>query len=237
MFYDILQGNNTIYMHTFLIIGGTKEERTEKIASLLATENISPFDTRQLVLTDDALSLGISLVRSWQKQLLLMPQHSPLAAGVIESADLLTVEAQNALLKTLEEPPTHTHIYMEAQSDIAFLQTVLSRCSVIRLKDTKTTMSQKDEEMVTTLQQLIDTTTTSGHVLQTIDEKIKNKADAQQWIEDALIIVKKTKTRWTPAVYGMLQKRFLDARKQLRANVSYKLVLDAVFLSFTTRQS
>lgn len=237
MFYDILQGNNTTYMHTFLIIGSTKEERTEKITTLLTTENISPFDTRKLLLTDDALSLGISLVRNWQKQLLLMPQHSPLAAGVIESADLLTVEAQNALLKTLEEPPQHTHIYMEAQSDIALLPTILSRCSVIRLKDTKITLSQKDEEMVTTLQRLTNTTTKIGQILQIIDGEIKNKADAQQWIEDALIIVKKTKTRWTIAMYGMLQKRLLDARKQLRANVSYKLVLDAVFLSFTTRQS
>lgn len=224
-------------MHTFLIIAGTQEKRNEKLTSLLADEHISPFDTRRMTLTEDDLSLGISHVRNWQKQLLLMPQHSPFTAGVIESADLLTVEAQNALLKTLEEPPLHTHIYMEAQSDNAFLPTILSRCHVIRVNDTVNAVSQTEEELYTFLVTLTTTTTPVGRMLQLLDGEVKNKADAKEWIDRALICVHKTKTRWATSTYQTLEKRLLEARKQLRANVSYKLILDAVFLSFTTRQS
>jgi DNA polymerase-3 subunit delta' len=41
--------------------------------------------------------------------------------------------AQNALLKTLEEPPAQTHIILAAAEDSSLLPTIRSRCAVIRL--------------------------------------------------------------------------------------------------------
>jgi DNA polymerase-3 subunit delta' len=46
----------------------------------------------------------------------------------MREADRLTLPAQNALLKTLEEPPAGTTIIMTAQEPMALLPTVLSRC-------------------------------------------------------------------------------------------------------------
>ncbi len=52
---------------------------------------------------------------------------------IIASADTLTLPAQNALLKTLEEPPSDTTIILTATSPTALLPTVVSRCRHIFL--------------------------------------------------------------------------------------------------------
>ena len=51
---------------------------------------------------------------------------------IIEDADKMNEEAQNALLKTLEEPPEYAVILLLAQNTGAFLQTILSRCVLLR---------------------------------------------------------------------------------------------------------
>jgi len=224
-------------MHAFLITHGSKEDRLKKITSLVQQDQIHPFDVRTLMLDEDATSIGIALIRNWQKQLLLMPTSSPLAAGVIESADLLTPEAQNALLKTLEEPPLHTHIYMEAPSDIAFLPTILSRCHSITLHDAAKTVTKEEETILQTIKQLLTPKTTIGQTLATLDTLCKNKNDAGQWVEHAILAIHKTKSDWPTYTYVTLEKHLMDAKKQLASNVSYKLVLDEIFLSFMTRQS
>ena len=53
---------------------------------------------------------------------------------IIDKADTLTVQAQNALLKTLEEPPKYVVIMLLSQSMESFLPTVLSRCVVMKLR-------------------------------------------------------------------------------------------------------
>ena len=224
-------------MHTFLIIGGAKEERIKKLTSLMVEDHITTFDIRPLTLTEELSSIGIALVRNWQKQLLLMPTSSPYAAGVIESAELLTTEAQNALLKTLEEPPIHTRIYMEAQSDNAFLPTILSRCQIIKLSDETTKLTKKEETQLETVRQLFQTAMSKGNIIATIDTLVKNKNEAQLWIDQAIQAIHKTKSSWPIATYVSIQKQLMQAKKQLTSNVQYKLVLDDIFLSFTTRQS
>ncbi len=53
---------------------------------------------------------------------------------IIEKADTMTVQAQNALLKTLEEPPAYAVFLLLAKRAEAFLQTVLSRVVVMKLR-------------------------------------------------------------------------------------------------------
>ena len=55
--------------------------------------------------------------------------------GVIEDADRMGVEAQNALLKTLEEPPPETTLILESANPGALLPTTRSRCQLLELPD------------------------------------------------------------------------------------------------------
>lgn len=53
---------------------------------------------------------------------------------ILEKADTLTPEAQNAMLKTIEEPPAYGLILLLAESSTSFLPTVISRCVKISLQ-------------------------------------------------------------------------------------------------------
>jgi DNA polymerase-3 subunit delta' len=51
---------------------------------------------------------------------------------VIEAADAMRDESQNALLKTLEEPPAFVHVLLVSSEPAALLDTVVSRCQTVR---------------------------------------------------------------------------------------------------------
>lgn len=53
---------------------------------------------------------------------------------IIEKADTLNIQSQNALLKTLEEPPAHVVFLLLAERAEAFLPTILSRVVVMKLR-------------------------------------------------------------------------------------------------------
>ena len=53
---------------------------------------------------------------------------------IIEKADTLNIQSQNALLKTLEEPPAHSVFLLLAERAEAFLPTILSRVVVMKIR-------------------------------------------------------------------------------------------------------
>jgi DNA polymerase-3 subunit delta' len=62
------------------------------------------------------------------------PYSSEYKIYIVDEAEKMTVQAQNALLKTLEEPPTYVIIFLLTTRTDAFLQTIQSRCITLKLK-------------------------------------------------------------------------------------------------------
>ena len=120
--------NNT---KSYLIIGGDQETRLEK-ATEISENKLNTNNLDVLILTPDK-SIGIEEIRTLQKNLSLRPFSSKKKTALIKDAHLLTAEAQNALLKTLEEPPEHSLIILTAPDSFWLLPTVVSRCQVITL--------------------------------------------------------------------------------------------------------
>ena len=58
----------------------------------------------------------------------------PYKIFIVDKADTMTIAAQNALLKTLEEPPYYGMIFLLANNVDKFLPTILSRCVVMKLR-------------------------------------------------------------------------------------------------------
>jgi len=85
-------------------------------------------DVLRLVLEEKARNLKIEQVRDIQGILPYPPIEGRWKIVIIEDADLLTIEAQNALLKSLEEPPSYNLFLLLAASRTRLLPTVLSRC-------------------------------------------------------------------------------------------------------------
>lgn len=77
--------------------------------------------------------VGVDAVRELIAALHAAPYEGGWRAAVIEQARALTPQAQNALLKTLEEPPARTVFLLTAVSESQLLPTVRSRCQIARL--------------------------------------------------------------------------------------------------------
>jgi len=87
-----------------------------------------------LTVKTEKQSIGIDEIRKIQKELYKSPYQSDNKIIIIDDAHLLTVQAQNALLKSLEEPPSYVIFILLSQSLQNILPTVLSRMIIYRLK-------------------------------------------------------------------------------------------------------
>ena len=81
---------------------------------------------------EEQKSIKIDTIRSLIKFAYLAPSFSEKKMIIIDDADRMTVEAQNAILKTLEEPPSSTIIILIASNQNLLLPTIISRCNVIK---------------------------------------------------------------------------------------------------------
>ncbi len=64
----------------------------------------------------------------------IKPYSSPYKIYIVNEAEKMSTQAQNALLKTLEEPPAYAVILLLTTNVNAMLQTILSRCVVLNMK-------------------------------------------------------------------------------------------------------
>ncbi|XOV78172.1 MAG: AAA family ATPase [Aestuariibacter sp.] len=103
-------------------------------------------------------SIGVDAVRGAISQLLHTSQLSGSKVLFVDQAQLMTVAAANALLKTLEEPTANTYILLTCQSLHELLPTVLSRCEkhAVAVTDKGQVINWLQQNHVSVEQQLID---------------------------------------------------------------------------------
>jgi len=82
---------------------------------------------------DAASNRGIDDVRELKEAVHTMPYESTHKVYIIDEVHMLTKEAFNALLKTLEEPPAHVVFILATTEEDKLLDTILSRCQVFRM--------------------------------------------------------------------------------------------------------
>lgn len=75
--------------------------------------------------------------------IVIKPYSSQYKIYIIPEADLLSVQAQNALLKTIEEPPAYAVIFLLTENAESLLSTIMSRCVMLKLRNIKTTLIKK----------------------------------------------------------------------------------------------
>lgn len=83
---------------------------------------------------DAASNRGIDSIRELREKVMVPPSTGKYKVYILDEAHMLTTEAFNALLKTLEEPPDYA-IFVMATTDVhKMLPTVLSRCQQFNFK-------------------------------------------------------------------------------------------------------
>ncbi len=85
--------------------------------------------------THEKVSIGVDDIRlQVNGDIQVKPYNSPYKIYIIDEADKLTEQAQNALLKTIEEPPEYAVILILTSNINVLLPTILSRCVQLNLK-------------------------------------------------------------------------------------------------------
>ena len=98
------------------------------------TENHPDFK----LIVPDGKNIKIEQIREFQTKLYEKPVISSKKVYIIDDADLMTKEAQNCLLKTLEEPPNYIVIILIASNESKLLNTIKSRCVKIIFSNLET---------------------------------------------------------------------------------------------------
>jgi DNA polymerase-3 subunit delta' len=95
-------------------------------------------DLHSILVEEDRSQIRVDQIRELQRQLVLAPLESRCRVALLTDFEQANEEAQNALLKTLEEPSSQAVLLLTAESGDRLLPTILSRCEVVGLKPVPT---------------------------------------------------------------------------------------------------
>lgn len=219
---------------TMLIVGGTQKEREEKAKSYFPKPTPHP-DFMYLTLD---ISIGIDQVRRIKHFVGLRPYSEIYKVAYIEEAQNLTVEAQNAFLKTLEEPPERTIIILTAPSIDNLLPTITSRCQIIYLK--RIILEEKNNEEKKLCEFISLISKSFGDTFAYTATSFLKRNSAKKWLEENERILfnlfHKSKREennifsLTNLQYLLLQQTIREAKKRIAQNVNPRFVLENFFI-------
>ena len=141
--------NNEKYSHSYLFLGisgigkkmiakefakmilcGGEKKYCNKCKSCIEFSSGNNPDFAEI--NPDGNNVKIEQIRELQRKIVEQPIISNKKVYIIDEADSMTKEAQNCLLKTLEEPPEFAVIILIGSNESNFLSTIKSRCTIIK---------------------------------------------------------------------------------------------------------
>lgn len=96
-----------------------------------------------LIIEPDGSSIKNEQIKKFQEFLSYKPNESEKKIVIINDSNLMTVSAQNTILKILEEPPAYALIIFISQNSNKLLETIQSRCQIIRFNPLKKSIIEK----------------------------------------------------------------------------------------------
>lgn len=222
-----MQENFTNFQ-SFLILGpedARLEQRNSLLESLgLVFSNNSPdvFYVKPKTTSTTVGNISIDEIRTIKKHIFQKPVSLNSKIIIISSAHKLTIEAQNAMLKILEEPPKHAILILEAENEFQFLTTILSR--VVKIRSVESHEISKESFLQNDLAANLESLETPDHATTYLDKQI------QALYKELLTSTKSG--NWS------LQKKLrntiascITSKKMIAANVNPRFVLANLFLT------
>ncbi len=114
--------------HAYLFCGGRGTGKTTAARIFARDIGCNPEDIIEI---DAASNRGIDEIRELRDAVRTSPFSSPYKVYIVDEAHMLTKEAANALLKTLEEPPSHVVFILATTDPEKLPATIISRCQKI----------------------------------------------------------------------------------------------------------
>ncbi len=223
-----------------ILITSKNKKNSHKHAAWIASNN--KIDNLDIDIVSFEKIIGIEDIRALQKRLFLKPIKGNVKAAIIEAYEGLTIEAQNALLKVLEEPPENTIIIVTIPNKNLLLPTILSRCKIIELKEEFKEPTEK--EISQYLNILISLPKSSmGEKLKLAQDFGKSREDAIIWLEQMSVVVRKSlinsiknnssiRQEFSASGYLNILKLLEETYTAIKTtNVNQRFALENLFLS------
>ncbi|MFH1840966.1 MAG: hypothetical protein ABH807_02320 [Candidatus Shapirobacteria bacterium] len=202
-------------IQSLIITGASSEERLTR-----ACDKLQPPHPDFLEIIGEK-SIGIEQIKEVRRFLILKPYSAKTKIILIREAEKLTLSAQNALLKTLEEPPPNSQIILETARPEVLLPTVLSRCQITKVESRKSIVESRKIKIPNRV----------GERLKTAGEYGKNKQIAQKFLEN-LIFGEREKLLKNDLAAAKNLSLCLESLNYLAANCNPVLVLGNLLLKY-----
>ena len=216
-----------------LIVGSTKTKRFVQARSLAEQMSASSHDIHHIEPSEDTGRIGISAVKSVINALLLSPVAGTIKVCIFHEVHRGTREAQNSLLKLIEEPDRNVLVLMTAPTTRMVLPTITSRCRIVKLTDETPVIDPALTEDVHALM------TGSDGMRLALAEKYADREKALAFLEALLHVLRNSLRGSVRSNQPMSPSHIQSIRSLERArltaqntNVSKRLLLENVLLEF-----
>jgi DNA polymerase III gamma/tau subunit len=213
---DVLKDNLLLFVNRLL---GKKYENIEDIYSV---PDIHILDN------SSKNSIGIEDVKALQKEMVFKPFGDGVQIAIILESEKLTQQAQNSLLKTLEDSEDSSIYLLCVNNEKNLLQTIISRAKPIYLngvhetEEIGTDIFEKDLlEQFQTIEKISKSKTESLGLINSIENIYKKKLEIEikNGNIDSSMNLKRT------------LEQIAQSRKKINSNCNKKLVLEALIVS------
>lgn len=225
--------------HSTIITHSNAQVRNTYIETVLLQEKINKID--QLFLDDE--SIGIAQIRKLMPFISQKPIYSRFKVIII-SGDNLTLEAQQALLKLLEEPPEYVHMYISISQSEKLIGTILSRTKLVQLNSIENLEIGDSDKMGFYWKELLSQSPISrlkNMVIPTERDELK------VWLKDAIFFMRNQLLRsysvknnaeneFNTATSIQIIEQLIKTFNEVERNASLKLSLDHLLLSINYRK-
>jgi len=205
------------------IISGPNKDSLEQLEKLCQDLD-SPLNVNNPdhLTIDENTGWGIKEVRSIPTFLSRKPNKHKNKIVIIRDAQNLGTEAQNALLKSLEEPGLNNYFIILTKNHLSLLPTIISRAKLIKLKTEKSPLDSKD---------LIIPPKDALRALQIIADLNLSKDEIQPFLEKQLQLHQKNLLKDPAGDSLHYIRNILKSLEMIKANVDPFSALDWFFLA------
>jgi len=120
-----------MHFQPIILLTAKSHNQHDEIDKLLQSRGVDVSGYSKHIISSDKNSIGIEVITKLKAE--IYKKKDTTQIYIIQEAHKMTEEAQNALLKTLEEPPKHSLLILLANNRDLLLRTIRSRCLEIDL--------------------------------------------------------------------------------------------------------
>jgi len=200
-----------------IVITTNKEDRQHYLTGLQTSHQL------HYHLSPEKNSIGIKQVKTLIKKLTLTLNRQEKALFIIDDAHLMTLPAQNCLLKSLEETTTNQLLLLLTPNSHLLLPTIISRCQIEKINSViSKTNFKPSPPLISWIAPLTKTISLTDQIL---------KSDPQSYFTNSLELIHHKQKYLPNFARNNILKALIVCLDDLNHNLNPRLVIDNFFFS------